>query len=306
MKPKLLVSAALLFVLLAVGTGWVMAQGLIPAPVLVCVQKTTGIMQVVATAADCGNKGTLLTLYSQEGVESRLADIESRLAAVETENASLRSQLQAQETRLAVLESLLVHFSRSGNEITISGANLHIVNGMGSTETTNSLGNLVIGYNELRGPGYSDIRTGSHMLVIGKWNNFSSFGGTTVGIYNETSGRYASIIGGYRHIASGDWSTITGGRENLASRDYAAVSGGILNEASGFASWVGGGARNSAIKDYTTASGGQFNVAGGTFASVSGGESNTAIGEYSSISGGLERTTTGIYDWIAGLLFQDE
>jgi hypothetical protein len=305
MKTKLLFSTALLVVLLAVGRTWVVAQGLVPAPFLVCAHKTTGIMQLVTTAADCGDKGTLLTLYSQEGVEARLATIENRLAAVEAENASLRSQLQAQETRLAALESLLVHFSRSGNEITITGANLNIVNGMGSTETTNSLGNLVIGYNELRGPGYSDIRTGSHMLVIGKWNNFSSFGGIVTGSYNETSDRYASIISGFRSIASGNWSTVTGGAENVASRDFAAVSGGLRNEASGFASWVGGGAQNSAIGDYASVSGGELNIAGNR-ASVSGGFSNTASGEYSSISGGQEHTATGPYDWIAGMLFQDE
>jgi hypothetical protein len=305
MKTKLLFSVALLVLLLAVGTTWVMAQGLIPAPVLVCVQKNTGVMQVVATVADCGNRGTLLILYSQEGVDGRLAEIESRLAAVETENASLRSQVQAQETRLANLESLLVHFSRSGNEITISGANLNIVNGMGNTETTNSLGNLVIGYNESRGPEEPDIRTGSHMLVIGRWNDFSSFAGIVTGSYNETTARYASIISGFRSIASGNWSTVTGGAENVASRDFAAVSGGLVNEASGFASWVGGGAQNRAISDYSTVSGGELNVAGER-ASVSGGYSNTASGLYSSISGGQEHTATGPYDWIAGLLFQDE
>jgi hypothetical protein len=276
MKNKLPFSAALLVVLLAMGRTWVVAQGLVPASFLVCVHKTTGIMQVVATATDCGDKGKLLTLYSQEGVEIRLAAIESRLAAVEAENASLRSQVQAEETRLAALESLLVHFSRSGNEITISGANLNIVDGMGETETTNSLGNLVVGYNELRGPEDSDIRTGSHMLVIGKWNNFSSFGGIPAGLYNETSARYASITGGFSNIASGNWSTVTGGLVNRASRDYAAASGGHHNKASGFASSVGGGAQNN------------------------------AIGDYSSVSGGVDRTATGPYDWIAGLLFQDE
>ena len=36
--------------------------------------------------------------------------------------------------RVAALEKLLKHFSREGNEIFITGANLHIVNGLGSTD----------------------------------------------------------------------------------------------------------------------------------------------------------------------------
>jgi hypothetical protein len=52
--------------------------------------------------------------------------------------------------RVAALEDLLKHFSREGNEVFLTGANLHIVNGLGNTETTNELGNLIVGYNELR------------------------------------------------------------------------------------------------------------------------------------------------------------
>jgi hypothetical protein len=36
--------------------------------------------------------------------------------------------------RVAALEKLLKHFSREKNEIFITGANLHIVNGLGSTD----------------------------------------------------------------------------------------------------------------------------------------------------------------------------
>ena len=61
---------------------------------------------------------------------------------------------------MAALESLLKHFSRKGNEVTIKGANLHLVNGLGQTDCVdeeepipdcpNGLGNLIVGYNELR------------------------------------------------------------------------------------------------------------------------------------------------------------
>ena len=69
----------------------------------------------------------------------------------------------------------------SGNDIVVSGANLYVNNGTGSTGgPVNGLGNLVIGYNELRGAG--DDRSGSHNLVVGSRNNYSSYGGLVGGL----------------------------------------------------------------------------------------------------------------------------
>jgi hypothetical protein len=63
--------------------------------------------------------------------------------------------------RVAALEELLKHVSREGKEIFITGANLHIVNGLERTDCgseeepipdcPNGLGNLIVGYNEPRG-----------------------------------------------------------------------------------------------------------------------------------------------------------
>jgi hypothetical protein len=84
--------------------------------------------------------------------------------------------------RVAALEDLLKHFSREGNEVFITGANLHLVNGLGSTDCfneeqdqeipdcPNGLGNLIVGYNEPRQFGET-IHTGSHNVVIGQGNN---------------------------------------------------------------------------------------------------------------------------------------
>jgi hypothetical protein len=115
--------------------------------------------------------------------------------------------------RVTALEKLLKHFSREGHEIIITGANLHIVNGLGSTDCTddqgnpipncpNGLGNLIVGYNEERKdhdrfpepPVFlcEDRRTGSHNVVVGKGHNFSSFGGLVIGLFNEISGAWAS------------------------------------------------------------------------------------------------------------------
>jgi hypothetical protein len=175
---------------------------------------------------------------------------------------------RAMARRLAALEYKLQYITGGINEVVITGANLRIVNGMGSTETTNGLGNLIVGYNELRmevlgctgSPDpfcKDDVRTGSHNVVVGEGNNFSSFGGLIVGALNEISGMFSSVSGGFGNIA-------------------------------GFASSVSGGANNTAI---------------GSGSSVSGGFQNTASGDQSSVSGGHNRTAPGEFNWAAGPLF---
>ena len=61
--------------------------------------------------------------------------------------------------------------------IRVNGANLQVVNGLGSTQTTNSAGNLIVGYNEPGNIRIGDHRTGSHNISFGEGNSFSSFGG---------------------------------------------------------------------------------------------------------------------------------
>jgi hypothetical protein len=130
--------------------------------------------------------------------------------------------------RVAALEDLLKHFSREKHDIFITGANLHIVNGLGSTDCgedagepipdcPNGLGNLIVGYNEPRPPDAETIRTGSHNVVVGRQHNFSRFGGLVVGGFNEISGRFASVSGGSGNTASGDGSSVSGGQGNTAS-----------------------------------------------------------------------------------------
>src|SRR5262245_20784513 len=100
------------------------------------------------------------------------------------------------EQRIEQLEYKLAHVTSGPDDITISGANLRIVNGLGATNTRNGLGNLIVGYNEHRQggtlfcgpPPLSDTRTGSHNVVVGEELNFSSFGGLVVGQCNDIIG----------------------------------------------------------------------------------------------------------------------
>src|SRR5262245_5245419 len=117
--------------------------------------------------------------------------------------------------RLAALEYKLQYIDGGPNEVVITGANLRIVNGLGSTETTNGLGNLIVGYNEST-PIRPDSRSGSHNVVVGEGNNFSSFGGLVVGLGNEISGTFASVTGGTVNTASGGGSSVSGGLQRIA------------------------------------------------------------------------------------------
>jgi hypothetical protein len=233
---------------------------------------------------------------------------------------------RAMARRLAALEYKLQYISGGPNEVVITGANLRIVNGLGDTATTNGLGNLIVGYNESRqevpdcsptNPFCIDTRTGSHNLVVGRFNRFSSFGGLVVGELNEISGEFASVSGGTRNTASGDFSSVSGGLRNTASGINSWVSGGDVNTASGFGSSVSGGAANTASgtdssvsggfintasDEFASVTGGGSNTASGRIASVSGGAGNTASGVFSSVSGGLNRTAPGQFNWAAGPL----
>jgi hypothetical protein len=93
--------------------------------------------------------------------------------------------------RMATLEHKLsaMAFDDAANEVVITGANLRIINGLGTTDTTNGLGNLLVGYNEPRSEAIGpNVRTGSHNVVVGRRHSFSRFGGLVVGDLNTISG----------------------------------------------------------------------------------------------------------------------
>lgn len=217
----------------------------------------------------------------------------ARVAALEADNLALRSDLDSLSTRVVALENLLVHVSRSGNDLFIDGANLHVRNGTNQTLITNGLGNVIIGYNEERLPPMPNDRTGSHMLVLGEMNNFTSFGGIVGGTGNTTSGDYASVIAGFGSTASGTGAAVLGGAGNTASGLNATVSGGEGGEASGLSSSIAGGRFGTAVGEAATVSGGLRNRAGGNSSSVAGGTDNRADAGSSSVLGGFGNSAEG-------------
>lgn len=208
----------------------------------------------------------------------------------------LEQRIADLETQVADLESLLVHFSRDGDDVYLTGANLHVVNGLDQTDTANSLGNIIIGYNELRYDG--NDRSGSHMLVLGKLNNYSTYGGIISGVGSKVSGAFASVTGGSHNEATGEYSSVSGGYSNYSTGRWASTSGGAANAANGESSSINGGQMNNASGNYASVNGGESNIASGGVASVSGGMWNTAEAEVSAIGGGQSLTTEEIFQFL--------
>ncbi|MEA3510924.1 MAG: S-layer homology domain-containing protein [Actinomycetota bacterium] len=201
--------------------------------------------------------------------------------------------------RLDALETLLAGVSREGDTLLLSGMNLQVVNGMGTTASKNILGNVIIGYNEPPGGG-TVYRGGSHYLVVGPGHQYRSWGGIVAGYGNTASGEWASVTGGHANTASGPYSSVTGGTGNTASNSNASVSGGLDNTASGPDASVSGGRDNTASGGYASVTGGYNGIANGTWASVTGGFHSTASGDYSSVTGGWFNTVSGDYDTVVG------
>jgi hypothetical protein len=152
--------------------------------------------------------------------------------------------------------------------IQFSGVNVQIVNGKGKTASTNGAGNLMIGYDE-NGPTEegskeeSHLQTGSHNLIVGEQQTFTSYGG---------------ILGGYKNTITGPFASVTGGDNNVAGNERDSVSGGESNIADGIRSSISGGWGNHASGVGASISGGRENIASGAEAWIGGGTANVAAG----------------------------
>jgi hypothetical protein len=191
---------------------------------------------------------------------------------------------KAEQEKLQVILAHVTYVeSGVGGKPTVqfSGVNVQVVSGGGKTNAAvNGEGNLVIGYDENAG---KHAQTGSHDLILGEEQAFTSFGGIVAGRENTISGPNASVNGGLLNTASGEQSSVGGGFFNKASGLVTAVSGGSNNTASTKESSVSGGFVNEASGEHASVSGGYKNLASGRFASIFGGKTLTASGEYEAI-----------------------
>ena len=193
----------------------------------------------------------------------------------------------------------------NGPNIYITGANLHILSGAGSTNTTNNgaargLGNLIIGYNEIV-PGTTlppMARTGTHNLVVGRFNQFTddTSGNIIGGEQNIAVGNgYANVLGGQLNQATGAGDFVFG-QGNTANGQDSSILGGLQNQANDAQSVVCGGRYNQSWGIENVVVGGSGNVENrsttGGFAVIVGGEGNTDATRGSVLLGGLNITNS--------------
>jgi len=198
------------------------------------------------------------------GLAQRVAELE---AQVEVLVAAL---LEAQEILQYVrVETEMINGLRPPHLI-FEGANVHVQSGLGQTYpricphgrpgscvTSNDLGNLIVGYNEVP-PSEPLNRGGMHNLVVGPEHDYTSHGGFVAGRHNSTENKSPSVTGGKDNEAKNSYSSVSGGIENLASGGAASVSGGFRNVASGTWSSVSGGQDRKAPGDYNWVAGELF------------------------------------------------
>jgi trimeric autotransporter adhesin len=228
--------------------------------------------------------------------------LKAQVAALQTQVDKLQTQLTAVQSNNALKLGPFVSVNPKGTgldngvtgpNIYFTGANIHIVSGSTTTvDTVTGLGNLIIGYNEPPPVIFPGSRSGSHNLIIGRFNSFfqAAFGGLVVGEANIISAEGASVSGGGSNIASGTGASVSGGGNNIASGTGASVSGGGNNIASGSGASVSGGGHNIASGSGASVSGGFGNTASGTAASVTGGQFNNVGGIEAVVIGGLQVT----------------
>jgi hypothetical protein len=248
---------------------------------------STGQVLCVSSQGQSPVMGPTPSGQCKSGQTSVTVSTESEVTALQAQVSALQGQVSALQTTLSK-----VSYNPQGLNgqptLTITGANLQVVSGSGTTDgPVNGLGNLILGYDEGAGS-----QTGSHNLVLGKGQTFTSYGAVIGGRNNNATGPFEALFGS-ANVASGDSSAVTGGRGNTASNWAASVSGGIANTASAEGSSVSGGRYDVASDVYASVSGGYGNTANYASAAVSGGEFNTASNYGASVTGGTHNLATG-------------
>lgn len=234
----------------------------------------------------------MLTLFTQEfEAEDIMVDtltLEDAFLMMMAQIIELQGQVEALQS--AVIPGLSDHVSVEDDQtLLISGVNLQLVNGAGSTSAVNGLGNLIVGYNE--SDSLTTERGGSHNLVMGRWNQYGSFSGIAHGLRNSVLDDESAVIAGSNNVVSGVRSAVFGGDQNTASGNKVVAMGGVQNEAKGSVTSIFGGSSNVSDGTASVIVGGAANQTLGNRTAVLGGGSNVSDGHVGVVVGGEGNAT---------------
>ena len=127
-------------------------------------------------------------------LQGQVATLQTALTTANTNITALQTALTAVQGNHALALGPFVSVDSgaenglAGPNVIISGANVHIESGSGTTVDSTGLGNLVIGYDEDSNRALQRLnvdRTGSHNLIVGPQNEFTASGGVVSGFANS-------------------------------------------------------------------------------------------------------------------------
>jgi hypothetical protein len=202
-------------------------------------------LRAIVTQLQTEMAGLKTQMYSTNitALQKALSEVQADVAAIKTRMATAELRLKEVESKPVGIPDLATYLKIDPNSINgvngphviFTGANVHVRSGSGFTDdnisgggTLKGLGNLIIAYNE---NSTGQTRTGSHNLVGGSFNIFTSVGGMVFGLHNTLSGEYAAIVSGDSNTASGVNASVLAGNLNTASGLRSTVYGGLNNTA---------------------------------------------------------------------------
>lgn len=229
-----------------------------------------------------------------------LVDGEDLLSVIQM----MQSQITALQAQVAILESSSVpglgsymSVDDSAHTVLINGANLQVVNGLGTDLSQNGLGNIIGGYNTPVNDSELLERTGSHNIIVGQGQRYTGNCNLIGGQDNLASGTLGIVLGSQNDLG-GIRNVMIGGSNNEANGVVNLVLGGSGNDIDGEHNVVLGGLGNSADGDFNVAVGGENNVANSSSKRnvILGGYANSTVLTFNSVVLGGNNNTIGSSD----------
>ena len=167
-------------------------------------------------------KAALAEMVTQASLNTQISILNDRLSKMATGGGSTNPGLTELAKYVTVVPGDLNGVK--GPHVVFTGVNLHLRSGHDATNdggALSGLGNLIVGYNEAQSipvvydvEGCDRLLTGSHNIVMGNGNFFTSYGGLVVGTNHCITSPNTSILAGDTNEAHGPNSAILGGTRN--------------------------------------------------------------------------------------------